>query len=818
MVPPCRGCRIAICLLLFLEASASAGEGPARVDAFGDPLPLGAVARFGTVRLRHGDFIYALAFSSDGRTLASGDSSGVVSTWDPATGKPLQRVRVGHGVFGLAFAPDGKTLAAGDHGDTIRLWDPATGKTLRTLTKAPHVLGVAFSPDGKLLASVGGDSKVYLRDRTTGKLLHSLVGHTRNTFCVAFSPDGQTIASGGYDGTVRLWDAASGREIRRFEGHAEGVLCVAFSPDGLTIATGGPDFTLRLWDVASGRQRHKIARIRGWVKGLAFLPDSKTVVNSADTDPDVRFWDVATGKEVRRLRARYEDGGALALSPDGKTLAVAGRNSTIRLWDVASGQERFADRGPTTRVMEMAFSPDGKWLATAGQIQPPRIWEVAAGGSRSHEVAADLPETNSPQTRALAFTPNGRTLVAGDSHHRLCFWDAATGKRLRELKGRDYGVVLHLSFSPKGDAFAAAGGNDCVELWDVAANRTRTVKFPEKGSVYGASPTFAAGKVATMGLDGVIRYWDTTSDKELSRFKAEDPQSHANLQLAPDGKLLAVHRVDRNAVHLWDAMAGKLLHKMEAGHRGVYTVAFSLDGRMLATGYSDDLNVHLWEVTTGKQIATFKLSSGWPWSLAFAPDGRSLAAGSSDTTALLLDVTGRAPSGQFPLARTPQELESLWGALGAQDPAKGYQAVWGLVAAPEQAVPTLGNGLLVAERKRRAALKWIPDLDAAQFAVRDKAMKELAALKAAAVPALREALTSNLSPEARRRVEVLIAQVSPAVSESLRALRGIHVLEQIATAEARQVLQTLVSDDPNTALAREARAALARLDRRASGR
>ncbi|HYT89713.1 MAG TPA: hypothetical protein VEL76_13480, partial [Gemmataceae bacterium] len=314
-------------------------------------------------------------------------------------------------------------------------------------------------------------------------------------------------------------------------------------------------------------------------------------------------------------------------------------------------------------------------------------------------------------------------------------------------------------------------------------------------------------------------YWDTASGKEVSRFQAEPPGSHANLKLAPDGKLLAVHRVDRNAVHLWDAATGKLLHKLESGHRGVYAVAFSLDGRMLATGYSDDLNVRVWEVATGKQITTFKLSSGWPWSLAFAPDGRSLAAGSSDTTALLFDVTGRAPSGQLPPARhTPQELESLWTALGAEDPAKAYPAVWGLIAAPEQAVATLGNGLLVAERKRRLALKWIGDLDAAQFAVRDKAMKELTALKVAAVPALREALAGNLTLEARRRVEALLAHASPTVSEPLRALRGVRILEQIATAEARRVLQTLARNDPETALAREARAALARLDRHVTGR
>src|SRR5262245_6783747 len=100
-----RGWPTVICLFLFLVSSASADDGPLRVDAFGDPLPRGAIARFGTVRLRHGDFIYALAFSPDGKTLASGGSSGIIHIWDPVTGKPMAHTRVGEGVFSLAFAP-----------------------------------------------------------------------------------------------------------------------------------------------------------------------------------------------------------------------------------------------------------------------------------------------------------------------------------------------------------------------------------------------------------------------------------------------------------------------------------------------------------------------------------------------------------------------------------------------------------------------------------------------------------------------------------------------------------------------------------------
>ncbi|MGB8259390.1 MAG: serine/threonine-protein kinase [Terracidiphilus sp.] len=193
----------------------------------------------------------------------------------------------------VAFSPDGRTLASGSWDDTIKLWDAASGSLLRTLQgHTSSVLSVAFSPDGRTLASGSDDHTIKLWDAASGSLLRTLQGRGGFVDSVAFSPDGRTLASGSWDKTIKLWDAASGSLLRTLQGHTSVVESVAFSPDGRTLASGSFDNTIKLWDAASGSLLRTLQGRGGFVDSVAFSPDGRTLASASD-DSTIKLWDVS---------------------------------------------------------------------------------------------------------------------------------------------------------------------------------------------------------------------------------------------------------------------------------------------------------------------------------------------------------------------------------------------------------------------------------------------------------------------------------------------------------------------------------------------
>jgi len=204
---------------------------------------------------RHSDDVYALAFSPDGTTLASGSDDNRVILWSVATGaQKTALLGHTHWVRGLAFSPNGRQLASASYDQTVSIWNTADGRLLHTLTgHTQSVRAVAFRSDGKMLATGGFEPAIRLWDPTTGKALQTLDPQTAGEVtALAFQPKGNLLASAGSGNTVNLWNTSTGTTLLTLEGHLLPVTALAFDPDGSRIATGSRDYTVRIWDTVTG--------------------------------------------------------------------------------------------------------------------------------------------------------------------------------------------------------------------------------------------------------------------------------------------------------------------------------------------------------------------------------------------------------------------------------------------------------------------------------------------------------------------------------------------------------------------------------------
>lgn len=445
----------------------------------------------------HSGSVMSVAFSADGKTLASGSRDDTIKFWDVPTAK-LQRTLTGHDgdVYCVAFSPDGAVLASASADKTVRLWDVHTGNLRGTLSGHEDVVRwVAFSPDRKILASGSEDKTLRLWDAATGKPLRTLQGHALKS--LAFSPDGQTLVSGGRDQSVQLWDVTSGKKRALLQGHTGGIECVAFSVDGKTAASSSEDGTVRLWDVDKAILRQTLRGHGMEVDSVAFSPNGK-ILASGSKDKTIRLWDPRTGELQRTLTGSLGRHESLAFSPDGQILASGsgGSDSAIRLWSLGERVQRF--------------DTDPHWdaLHNRADIPKPRTIRQDFGYSKSNHAGGKVGEMGgflSPaaepayyakkiavQTFADSLRASGTLACSGRGAHALIgFFNAGT---LNEWRTPN---TIALRISGRGDVFYAwveyatsrwrAGGDEPTGFpvrRDPKSKRMTPIGFTAKGAVH----------------------------------------------------------------------------------------------------------------------------------------------------------------------------------------------------------------------------------------------------------------------------------------------------------------------------------------------
>jgi RNA polymerase sigma factor (sigma-70 family) len=835
-------------------------EKPAHVDRYGDPLPPGVVARLGTERLAPGHITH-LAFSPDGRRLAARDLENLW-VWEVESGKEIIRLKlptVRHWAIGLAFSPDGQAIAVGCGDHAIHVWETHTGKELHRLGDLQDSeSNLAFSPDGRSLFTSGFHNPILCRDLIGGGKPRK-IGDFDSALYLALSRDGKTLTAGradGQDGKKWLfarWDLASGKKIGQqtlttpVPGHG------SLSPDGRIFARPEEDReSVTLLDPMTGRE---IARARDCnPRGALEFSAAGAVMTCCNRDSIVRIWDTATGKVRARFKALSTKIDCIALSPDGKRLALTGRaDYAIHVWDVAAGRELHSFIGHRGGPLSVAFLKGGKEITTAsrdGACSTPmsawadwslRRWDAATGA----ELAVTNPDLKG-EVCHTSFSADGRRLATVSYDGTLRLWDVESGKTLRSWKmptvestmnwndGRGGKKVIkvfrpktnELAFTPDGKTLLATETSR-IHRWEVATARelpTLEVEGIDSRNPSWCLPSPDGRTLLVWSMGGQpppVLLVDAANGKVRHRLQVARGQP-SRQAFSPDGRTLAIEEGGGN-VTLWEVASGRRRGRFPLAEM-IVGAAFSPDGRFLAVAEGRDSSLKLWDLVTGRLAARSQGDHGRMESLAFSPDGSRLAVAGYSPTVLIYDVAEMIGKKKFDeiakeVKLSTEELEGLWAELSGADGARAYRVIRKLGLSGPRGVDFLKarlKGDKPPDERRIARL--IADLDADQFATREKASVELAKLGVRAEPALRRTLKGEVSAEVRRRVQSLLerlgaSQESPPSPELVR-LRVVEALEANGSKEARQVLAELSEETTDARLAREAKASLERLSRR----
>lgn len=385
----------------------------------------------------------------------------------------------------IAFSPDGKTLASTGKDGTIRLWNGQTGEALAAL--AGHegtVDGLAFAPDGRTLVTAGVDRTVRLWDISSRRNVAVLHGHGGEIWMAAFAPQGGRVVTASSDLTARIWDVRSGQPQSVLPGHTRTINDAAFSPDGSRIITASDDHTARLWRWPGGTPIAELTSHGHNVSSAIFSPDGKLAA-TASSDYTVRLWDGQTGAAIRTLAGHSDSVTSIAFSPDGKWLLSGGADLSLRLWDVGTGEERRVLPGLGGHIPLITFSPDGS-LVLVALSNGDTVLLDAKTLQTVRALASDHVAVNAAVFQS---GDSGLHLITAGADRTVRLWDAQTGRPLRILQSFT-DAVQTVALSPRGDRLLIVGKDRSVQLWDLSTEMPLAVlpTFPSRLTIAAYAP------------------------------------------------------------------------------------------------------------------------------------------------------------------------------------------------------------------------------------------------------------------------------------------------------------------------------------------
>lgn len=609
----------------------------------------------------HTEPVYSVAFTPDGKYLATGSFDNTIKLWEVATGKEAKTYGgpTGHQkmVMCVAVSPDGQLLASGSLDNTLKIWDVPLVAPSRILPASDAVHAVALSPDGTKLAFGSKDGQVKLVNATDSKELFKLDGHAGPVTGVTFSPNGQTLASSGVDKTLRFWNVANGQLLGVVSAHSAAANAVAFSTNAVQAFSAGDDGYMRVWQLPPTPSKPIAVTQPAPITTAILTPDGASILVGGQ-DKTVRQTAIA-GKESRALTGPTAAITSVTISPNNALLAAGAADQRVWLWNNANNQPMGNILAHAGAVTAAQFHPNSTQLMTAGGDGLVKFWAVpqVAPKAFAHPdaVTISVPSADGKKlftggqdkivrawntanlmierqfaghtgaVTALAVSANTQILVSGSADASIRIWNQATGKESDILTGHA-AAITSLALNPAGSQLLSTSEDGTLKLWQLPIVAPKPFVHPDQVTSLVVSTD--AAKFLTGGQDKVVRLWQIANGANERNF-AGPTLAITSVALAVDNKYVAAGSADKS-LHLWGYGDAKVLQKLTFPV-AIQDVALTPDSQFVFAGLADG-TIKQHKTADGKEAKTLAGHKGAITGMAVVPKGDMLVSASADKT------------------------------------------------------------------------------------------------------------------------------------------------------------------------------------------
>ena len=532
-------------------------------------------------------------------------------------------------VYDVAFSPNGKHLATACMDRLVRIWD-IDGNLLKVLEGHRRMVNsVAFSPDGRYLVSSSDDETAIVWNVDSEEIVHTLRGHQKDVNDAKFSPNGLNIVTVSRDKTAKLWSAEDGALIRTFIGHDASVYAVDFSPGtGEYIATASRDSFAIVWNVSRGRELSRMKH-NDFVYGVAFSPKQKSQLATACRDDVVRLWN-ANAPSNPTLELRGHTGAAInvAFSPTGDTLLSSSWDNTARLWELSTEKSVRVFHGHEDIVLGIDYGKHGKYIATSGKDNEVRLWNLKLKRNLKNITYHE------ERVQAVAFSQYGKYILTGSWDDKVVLWNAQTWDKLLIINDINSDIEA-VAFHPSEEAFAVAAGA-MIYLYDINGQLMYTFEGHSE-TVKSIRFSSTGNHLVSGGRDDLAILW--TIQGEIEAVFRGHKGDILSVDFCSTNDTIVTASWDQSVI-VWDT-SGQIITQLRENNMGrQYAVAYSPKGSQLLSGGTDG-TIRLWNVNTKKVQNKYRTNS-YIYDLAFVPNtGNRFVTAGNDNTGRLWDTSGR---------------------------------------------------------------------------------------------------------------------------------------------------------------------------------